>query len=187
MTLAWSYFGIWAIRFFFLWTLVYAENRNMYYNVQWDIENKFVSWELDGWQGRSMCVCQFFVLVGSHILKRKVQSEIWRRIQSNIRRQPGTAPFCEYLSQPAVLYFSKARCIVFVSTRCFVFLKSTVSYLSELPPWYKIQIWERRGPSLPNMIKHCWVIDVKSVLCGAPVKNVLPLSIAFRCIIFVCL
>ena len=30
MTLAWSYFGVRPVRFFFLWTLVYAENRNMY-------------------------------------------------------------------------------------------------------------------------------------------------------------
>ena len=57
------------------------------------------------------CVCvNFLCWSGSHILKRKVQSEIWERIQSNIRRQPGTAAvrFVCILSQPAVLYFSKA-------------------------------------------------------------------------------
>ena len=97
-----------------------------------------------------MCVCQFFVLWPVlTFLKRKVQSEIWRRIQSNIRRQPGTAPFCEYLSQPAVLYFSKARCIVFVSTRWFVFHKSTVYRICQS---YRRGIkykYERRGRTLP--------------------------------------
>ena len=39
MTLAWSYFGIWAVRFFFLWTLVYAENRNSLYNVSGHMYN----------------------------------------------------------------------------------------------------------------------------------------------------
>ena len=75
-------------------------------------------------------MCQFFVPVGSHILRRKVQSEIWERIQSNIRRQPGTV----------------ARCVLCILPRLdFVFLKSMVLYLSAATG-YKIQIYETRTP-----------------------------------------
>ena len=98
-------------------------------------------------------MCQFFVPVGSHILRRKVQSEIWERIQSNIRRQPGTVARC---------------CVLCILPRLdFVFLKSMVSYLSATG--YKIQIYETR--TLPNMIKHCWVIDSKPVLCATRIKK----------------
>ena len=118
MTLAWSYFGVWAVRFFFLWTLVYAENRNLLqrlinmfqlnkkYKTNLSVGNRMPK----NWVDQCVCV-NFLCWSGSHILKRKVQSEIWERIQSNIRRQPGTAAvrFVCILSQPAVLYFSKAR------------------------------------------------------------------------------
>ena len=65
MTLAWSYFGIWAVRFFFLWTLVYAENRNLLGNVSGHMYNSLkyeihYKWDGMGWRkiekGGSMCV-----------------------------------------------------------------------------------------------------------------------------------
>ena len=137
MTLAWSYFGVWAVRFFFLWTLVYAENRNLLQRLinmfQW---NKKYKTNLSvgnrmpkNWVDQCVCV-NFLCWSGSHILKRKVQSEIWERIQSNIRRQPGTVARC---------------CVLCILPRLdFVFLKSMVSYLSATG--YKIQIYETRTP-----------------------------------------
>ena len=120
---------------------VYYKVKQICFTVRQEIQNtNFVSWWLDaakklGGKGRSMCVCQFFVLAGSHILKRKVQSEIWRRIQSNIRRQPGTAPpcvLCGFCLNPTFC-ISQKHCIVFVrATVCIKYKYETRTH----PPQY---------------------------------------------------
>ena len=52
MTLAWSYFGIWAVGFFFLWTLVYAENRNSLYKISGHMYNALLKYEIQNkWDG----------------------------------------------------------------------------------------------------------------------------------------
>ena len=160
MTLAWSYFGIWAIRFFFLWTLVYAENRNslnnvsghMYNSLKYEIQNK---WDGMGWRkiekGGSMCVnflCRSVLTFWGGKFSQKFGSE--SKATSAVSRELWHAAFCVFCLD-WTLYFSKER------------------YRICLPPGIKYK-YMRQGP-LPNMIKHCWVIDSKLVLRSARIKK----------------
>ena len=110
------------------------------------------------WDGEKLrrvdrCVSIFCAGRFSHF---EAESSV-RNLGANPKQHPPSAGNCGAVAAFCVfcldwtLYFSKAW------------------YRICLPPGIKYK-YMRQGP-LPNMIKHCWVIDSKPVLCAARIKK----------------